>query len=278
MLLQIEHDTCYHYDAPLRYSIQTMRLSPKNDSMQQIMRWGIKTTLNGFMPQFEDSFGNITHTLAIDRPHEEVRVSVSGEVLTRDAGGVLGFGTETLPVAVYLRETNLTVADAAMIEFAEQLRGGSRGADLSEIELMHRLSDTIADNVAYQIGQTHSETAAAQAFAQQRGVCQDHAHIFVACARRLGMPARYVSGYMWHDPHGGDGDAAHAWAEAYIPDLGWVGFDPSNRQSPTEAYVRVAVGLDYRSAAPILGLRHGGGDEEMEVKVRIAQARAVNQS
>lgn len=277
MLLQIEHDTFYRYDAPLRYTIQTLRFSPKNDPMQQIMRWRIETNLNGFMPQFEDSFGNITHTLVIDRPHDYVRVNVRGEVLTRDTGGVFGFGTEIMPVAVYLRETDLTAADAAMTAFAEQLRSGSRGADLSEVELMHRLCEAIADTVAYRIGETHSETAAAEAFAQQQGVCQDHAHIFVACARRLGVPARYVSGYMWHDPHGGDGDAAHAWAEAYIPDLGWVGFDPSNRQCPTEAYVRMAVGLDYRSAAPMLGLRHGGGDEDMEVKVRISQAHSVNQ-
>ncbi|HAD24710.1 MAG TPA: transglutaminase [Alphaproteobacteria bacterium] len=278
MLLQIEHDTYYRFEAPQRYTIQTLRFTPKNDPVQQIMRWGIRANSNGFMPQFEDSFGNITHTLALDRPHEDVRITVSGEVLTRDTGGVFGFGTEILPIAVYLRETDLTVADPEMIEFAEQLRGGARGAELTEIDLMHRLSDAIADKVAYQIGQTHSETAASEAFAKEQGVCQDHAHIFVACARRLGVPARYVSGYMWHDPHSGDGEAAHAWAEAYIPDLGWVGFDPSNRQCPTEAYVRMAVGLDYRGAAPILGLRHGGGGEEMEVKVRIAQARAVNQS
>lgn len=277
MLLQIEHDTFYRYDAPLRYTIQSLRLSPKNDPMQQIMRWRIETNQNGFMPQFEDSFGNITHTLAIDRPHDYVSVNVSGEVLTREAGGVFGFGTEIMPVAVYLRETDLTAADAAMTEFAEQLRRGRRGADLSEIDLMHSLCEAIADTVAYRIGETHSETAAAKAFAQQQGVCQDHAHIFVACARRLGVPARYVSGYMFHDPHGADGEAAHAWAEAYIPDLGWVGFDPSNRQCPTEAYVRMAVGLDYRGAAPILGLRHGGGDEDMEVKVRIVQANSANQ-
>lgn len=230
------------------------------------------------MPQVEDSFGNITHTLAIDRPHDEVFVRVSGEVVTRDTSGIFGFGAERVPPPVFLRETALTAADPAMIDFAEGLRSGPKGAQRSEIELMHALSDAIADKVAYRLGETHTETKAAEAFAHGQGVCQDHAHILIACARKLGIPARYVSGYMWHDPHGGDGEAAHAWAEAYIPDLGWVGFDPSNRQCPTEAYVRMAVGLDYRSAAPILGLRRGGGEENMKVTVRIDQAQAASQA
>ena len=140
MLLQIEHDTYYRFEAPQRYTIQTLRFTPKNDPVQQIMRWGIRANSNGFMPQFEDSFGNITHTLALDRPHEDVRITVSGEVLTRDTGGVFGFGTEILPIAVYLRETDLTVADPEMIEFAEQLRDATLSAIASDRRCMRSIS------------------------------------------------------------------------------------------------------------------------------------------
>ncbi|MBV8971553.1 MAG: transglutaminase family protein, partial [Sphingomonadaceae bacterium] len=112
-------------------------------------------------------------------------------------------------------------------------------------------------------------TDAATAFGQRSGVCQDYAHIFCAAARGMGVPARYVSGhYVRADPQ----PAAHAWAEALVPDLGWVGFDPANGISTTPGHVRVAVGLDYLDAAPVRGARRGGGTETLDVRVSAVDA------
>ena len=124
---------------------------------------------------------------------------------------------------------------------------------------------------------THVATPATRTFARGHGVCQDFAHIFVACARTLDIPARYVSGYLKRAE--GEAQAAgHAWAEGFVEGLGWVGFDAAHKMSPDDAYVRVAAALDYLGAAPIRGARVGGGDEEMEVRLKVAMARAQSQS
>jgi transglutaminase-like putative cysteine protease len=130
----------------------------------------------------------------------------------------------------------------------------------------------IRERVDYVVGVTSSATTAAEALAQGRGVCQDHAQVFAAAARCLGHPARYVSGYLWTEA--GTSDANHAWAEAHVDGLGWVGFDPAN---PTEAYVRVAIGLDYLEAAPVRGVRRGVAEETLDVAVDVRHAQEQQQ-
>ena len=142
------------------------------------------------------------------------------------------------------------------------------GDDLRNPETMHRLSDHIRDSIAYRIGSTSTETTAEEAAGRGEGVCQDHTHAFIATARLLGMPSRYVSGYLrMHDRT--EQEAMHAWAEIFINDLGWTGFDVSNGTSPVETHVRIAVGRDYFDAAPITGVVRGGGEETMRVAVDI---------
>ena len=121
-------------------------------------------------------------------------------------------------------------------------------------------------------------TTAAEAFALKRGVCQDLSHIFIAAARRMDMPARYVSGHLKRADDAIEQNAGHAWAEAFAPDLGWVGFDPTNGVSVTEAHVRVAIGFDYLGAAPVRGSRHGGGEEKLAVAIRVDQAQMQSQT
>ena len=145
-------------------------------------------------------------------------------------------------------------------------------AGRSALEGLHSLMTEIHARVAYEIGATHAHTTAAEAFADGRGVCQDHAHIFLAAARSAGIPARYVTGYLVTGM-GASSTAAHAWAEALVPDLGWVGFDPANAKSPTDNYVRVAAGLDAAGVAPIRGSRRGGDAERMRVEVRVEIAQ-----
>ena len=136
--------------------------------------------------------------------------------------------------------------------------------------MLHALSCRILHEVPYKIGETNSDSSADAAIERGYGVCQDHSHIFIACARALGFPARYVSGYLMMEGQDHQ-DATHAWAEAYVDGVGWIGFDVSNGISPDARYVRVATGLDYREAAPISGLRFGSGTETLSVDVAVQQ-------
>ena len=138
------------------------------------------------------------------------------------------------------------------------------------LERLHALSELIRKNVRYTLGTTSADASAEDAIAAGVGVCQDHTHIFLACARELGIPARYVSGYLKLDDRTGQ-DAMHAWAEAHVDPIGWIGFDISNGISPDPRYVRVAVGLDYAEAAPITGMHRGDARERLSVDIDVAE-------
>ena len=181
---------------------------------------------------------------------------------------------------VFLRTTRLTAPDAAIRAFAESCRGAER------LPTLHAMLDALHEQVGYDTTTTGSATTAAEAFADKRGVCQDHAHIFIAAARVLGIPARYVTGYLLVDAGedsgavAGDGASAvahHAWAEALVADIGWIGFDPSNGQCPTDRYVRLAVGLDAAMAAPIRGVHAGAARESLDVAVEVRQSQSQSQ-
>jgi transglutaminase-like putative cysteine protease len=148
------------------------------------------------------------------------------------------------------------------------------GDDLTRL---HKLMQLINGEVAFMVGSTTADHTAADAFAQRRGVCQDHAQIFISCARRLGIPARYVSGHLHRTDGLEDQDAAHAWAEGWVDGLGWVGFDAANGIAPTEHYVRVASGLDALGATPFRGTSYGGGQETMTVALRVRQMQQQQQ-
>ena len=150
--------------------------------------------------------------------------------------------------------------------------------DLSEDCLLHQLVANIHGEITFDTTPTQTATTAAEAFKLRRGVCQDLTHIFIASARQLGIPARYIGGHFYRADGVTAQDAGHAWAEAYIEDLGWVGFDPTNGISTTDAHVRVAMGLDYLGASPVRGTRFGGSGETLKVAVHVDQARQQTQS
>ena len=194
------------------------------------------------------------------QPVTELAIRVSGLVRTRDTHGVVGLAPAELPLGLYLRETSYTVCSEPIRAYAARFRSK---ANRDRIEALHEIMLAIADDVEYSKGETHVHTTGAEALEQGSGVCQDHAHIFCAVCRSLGIPARYVSGYLSHEAHA----SSHAWADTYVEDLGWVSFDPSNRTGPTESYIRIATGLDYGEAGPIRGVRNGGGVETMTYSV-----------
>jgi transglutaminase-like putative cysteine protease len=182
---------------------------------------------------------------------------------------------ERFPPEAFLRETPLTAPSPELCDLAEDLGTRDEG---DVIARLHRLMLAISNEIAFETETTHAATTAAEAFAQKRGVCQDFSHIFIAAARRMGIAARYVSGHLARDGEAVEQEAAHAWAEAWVPDLGWIGFDAANGVCPTPSYVRVAVGLDYLGAAPVRGSRTGGGAETMDVKLRVSHAALQSQA
>jgi transglutaminase-like putative cysteine protease len=264
MRLTVRHRTVYRYSEPIRYAIQTLRLEPRPYDGLTVLDWRVRGEGPLDLPRFVDGLGNVVHCRTIDHPHREATITAAGEVETRRDDGVVLGTVEPLPPLFFLRDTPLTAADRGIAALAGEL-----DRSLNRIDLLHALMQRVRDRLDYRSGTTESSTSAAAALAQGHGVCQDHAHVFIAAARVLGIPARYVSGYLWTGGDGQPQDASHAWAEAFIPDLGWVGFDPANRQCPSDHYIRVATGLDYSMAAPVRGLRRGVAEESLRVEVEV---------
>ena len=274
MRIRISHETRYNYAAPISGVIQTLRLTPRNHDGHYVVRWRIDVTEDCRLSEQEDAFGNITHTFTADGPFTELGVQVEGEIEVQDTAGIVQGTIERFPPSLYLRATPLTEPDGAIAAFARETRAQSDDT----LPLLHALLGRVHSGMTFDTQGTGTATTAAEAFALKRGVCQDLTHIFIAAARHLDIPARYVGGYF----HRADGvtqqDAGHAWAEAYVPSIGWVAFDPTNGICATEAHVRVAVGLDYLGASPVRGARRGGGTENMSVHVTVDQAARQVQS
>ena len=268
MRIFVRHETTYRYSEPARFAIQNLLLTPRNYEGQHVRRWRVEVDKDCPLREREDAFGNIQHSLSADGPFASLTTLVEGEVETFDTAGVVRGAVERFPSVLYLRETALSAPDMALRDFARRI--GAVGAN--SLERLHALNAEIHTTMRFDAAATHSGTTAAQAYAHREGVCQDFSHVFVAVARTLGIPARYVGGYF----HRSDGvsaqSAGHAWAEAYLEDLGWIGFDPTHGMCSGEAYIRVAVGLDYLGAAPVRGARTGGGAETLEVSLDIASA------
>ena len=269
MRIRISHATTYAYDMPPTGVTQLLRLTPRGHDGQHVADWRIDLSEDCLLHQHEDAFGNIIHTFTAEGPFSTLTVEVAGEVETQNTDGLVSGAVEHFPPQLYLRETSLTQTDAAIVDFAHATRVATKGDTLA---LLHALLTALNREIVFDTDPTHTATTAAEAFSLRRGVCQDLTHIFVAAARAIGIPSRYVGGHL----HRADGvisqEAGHAWAEAYVENLGWVGFDPTNGICTTEAHVRVAVGLDYLGAAPVRGTRYGGGGEALTVKVHVDQA------
>ena len=264
MHLKISHRTEYRYDVPVQYALQRLRLVPRGGRTQTVLNWSLKVEGASEEVRFVDQFENDTRLVSISGDATMIGVDAWGEVETLDTSGVFGEHRGFAPLWLFRRETALTAPGEGIRALAASIGQGS------DLDRLHRLMDTIETKVAYVVGATHAGTAAEEALRQGSGVCQDHAHIFVAAARILGFPARYVSGYlMMNDTI--DQAASHAWAEAYVEALGWVAFDASNGISPDERYVRMAVGRDYRDAMPVSGIRLGWAEEQLAVAITVEQ-------
>jgi transglutaminase-like putative cysteine protease len=277
MRIRISHATTYQYETPPTGVTQLLRLTPRNHDGQYVVDWRIDLSDDCILHQHDDAFGNITHSFTAEGPFDKLSIKVDGEVETQDTNGLINGAIERFPPALFLRETDLTHADEAISEFAETTRA-SAGQGVDTLALLHELLNGLNREITFDTSPTVTATTAAQAFKLRRGVCQDLTHIFIAAARQLGIPARYIGGHFFRADGVTAQDAGHAWVEAHIDNLGWVGFDPTNGISTTDAHVRVAAGLDYLGSAPVRGTRYGGSGETLNVSVHVEQSRQQAQN
>lgn len=263
MRLAVRHLTRYAYDPPAARAALRLKLFPPRFASQAVREWRVAVNGEAVEPNFVNGLGEGEAIWTSLLPQSAIEIVAEGVVDASDSSGVVrGLADATRP-AMFLQPTALTEANDAIVALAKKAKRPDA------LTTMHRLSNAVRDAVDYTQAATHHATTAAEALAQGAGVCQDHAHIFIAGARAIGVPARYVTGYL---APGFEGDhETHAWAEAYVPDLGWVGFDPSNRQCPTDAYIRLCAGFDAADAAPVRGAVSLGAGEELNVAVEVAQ-------
>jgi transglutaminase-like putative cysteine protease len=269
MRLAIRHTTRYRFAEPLTYGVQRLRLTPKETQGQRVLEWSMEFA--GAQEEFSYDDQNFNHVtfVSAEEGAEEVTVTCAGTVETEDKAGVIGHHAGHLPLWAFLGRTELTYPGPRVRELIGSVERSPEGM----VPTLHNLSAVIRERVAYETGQTHVDTTAEEAVGAGHGVCQDHAHIFIAAARALEIPARYVSGYLMMDDRI-EQEATHAWAEAWVEGLGWLGFDISNGISPDPRYVRVATGRDYRDAAPVTGISFGAVIEDLSVDLAVELRRA----
>lgn len=264
MRLMTRHTTRYRFDGPVTYGLQQLRKTPKTTPQQTVLSWA--TYIEGGKKEltFEDHHRNTVELISFDGHADELVISCEGEVELTDTQGVIGKHRGPAPIWLYQHSTDSTRAKSGVRALIRDTNGDTM------LDRLHALSAKVRETVTYEIGVSKPDWTAEDALDAGAGVCQDHTHIFLSCARAMGVPARYVSGYLMLDDTTTQ-DAMHAWAEAYVENLGWVGFDVSNGISPDTRYIRVATGLDYADAAPISGTRFGGAGEDLQVEISVAQ-------
>lgn len=267
MRLVIDHTTHYVFSDAVSYGLQRLRLKPKTSAGQRVLEWSMHFDGARLQCEYDDANRNHVALISFEPGVREVTIRCEGLVDTNDESGIMGKHSGFVPMWKFVEPTDLTKAGARTRALLAALP-----QDGNTLAMLHGLSALIRERVEYATGHTDAGTTAEGVLAAGRGVCQDHAHLFIAAARSLGIPARYVSGYLMMNDRI-EQDAGHAWAEAHVEGLGWVGFDVSNGISPDARYVRVATGRDYQDAAPITGIRYGARDETMHVKLAVEQQR-----
>lgn len=260
MKMFVFHETVYRYLEPANYGIQTLKLTPRRDAPQRTVAWRLRTP--GRRVEQLDAFGNLTHLVTLEGDHDEVRITAEGAIETdENFRGLLAHEGALSPLA-FKASTPLTRPSAAIESLARSVFGEAP-ADAARVA---SLLDAVANSVRYRPGTTEVSDTAADVVARGEGVCQDQAHVAIATCRAAGIPARYVSGYILDD--GASGAASHAWIDVWIGQQ-WLSCDVTHTEVAGARLGRLAVGRDYRDAAPVRGVRRGGGPERLDVNVLV---------
>ena len=263
MRIQIAHETRYRFETPAWHGVKRLRLTPRTCAVQEVLDWSMSVEGGAIEASYIDHNLNTVSLVSFGSGGGEIAIRCAGTLETRDAAGVVGPHTGYMPLWLLQNHTELTKPGPKIKALASKFKLEGDNA----IGMLHGLSEAVAEAIAYEPGHTDATTTAEKALSTGKGVCQDHAQVFIAAARLLGLPARYVSGYLLMDSI--DQQAGHGWAEVHVKGLGWVGFDVSNAICPDERYVRLAVGADYRDAAPVTSLAVGGGEAELSVSLAV---------
>ena len=264
MRLSIDHRTNYRFSTPQARLVQMLRMTPGDTHDQTIAAWRIDVDCDARLKPARDGFGNRVTMLYAEGPIANIEICVTGEVLTAPTTGVLDGVSERFPPDLFLRSTSLTEPDSAITDFARAATEAS-----ATLDRLHALNRAVHARFTLCHRRPEQGRTAAAAFVEPTAPARDLAHVFIACARSIDAPARYVSGYSLIVANGATQPTPHGWAEAFVEGLGWIAFDPSTGLCATEEYVRVSVGLDAAGAAPVAGSRLGEGKEELDVDVHV---------
>ncbi|MDP3491660.1 MAG: transglutaminase family protein [Hyphomonadaceae bacterium] len=270
MRLTVRHATTYTYDPPADRCALRLRLYPPSFGGQRVLKWAVSVNDQPVPALMTTATGDREAIWTRSEVGAEITILAEGEVDTDDTAGVVRGLKDGMRPSIYLRSTPLTEADAKIQALAKGVAGEKA------LDRLHAVFNAVADAIEYKPSTTSSATTAAQALKAGQGVCQDHAHVFISGARSIGLPARYVVGYLLAEDT--KLTETHAWAEAWAPEIGWIGFDAANRLCPTDRYVRLGCGLDAADAAPIRGNVTGNSQERLSASVDISQTTGQSQS
>lgn len=265
MRLSIEHSSVYRYSWPVLYSIQQVRLTPRQENTQQLGKWSLQAT--GSHAKSVDHFGNTVYTVSLNTPHRELMIALRGEVELKGlTDGRLALEPGELDPMFFLKATALTASNDHIEQFALPVLASAKSFE----EKLMALSMQVSQHLTYTKKVTDVTTTAVEVFDKRQGVCQDFAHLMIACLRAHHIPARYVGGYFYKS--GATDFDSHAWLDAYDEANGqWVSIDPTHQCLVTDKHCRVAVALDYTGAAPVRGVRSSGGEEELKFSLKLKQ-------
>jgi transglutaminase-like putative cysteine protease len=273
--LVITHLTAYSYPSGASRLSLLLRLWPEPYAGLSVRDWQVSVQDVPVKPSARTGYGERVALWSGPTAPGEVKITATGTVEVEDRAGMISGLTSRIDPEIFLRTTRRTKADKAIRDLAGggPAHGGPAGAD--QLNWLHSLMADVRSRIDYAAGSTDTGTSASGALAAGRGVCQDHAHVFIAAARAHGIPARYVCGYLLAADDALALHETHAWVEVWLADLGWVAFDPSNGICTTDRYVRLCVGLDAVDAAPIRGHAIGGQSPSLYADVRISPVAAA---
>ena len=271
MRLEIVHSTRYHYSGPIAETVMELRLRPMDGNGQSCLDFELDVSSRIQPHSYRDGYGNNVHYFNLVRPHTRLSVTSrsvveTGRKLDTDPGEAL--------VDDFLRYRSPVKDVPGVRQLAAQHPIADPSSGPSVEEALDKLTLAISHDFTYDRAVTNVYSSVDEVLALKAGVCQDFAHLFIAVARAMDVPARYASGYIHQPKAAGVASASHAWGEAWVPGRGWVGYDATHPVRTSEHHVRLAVGRDYSDAAPTRGIYVGSATGTMEVRVRTRELSA----
>ena len=280
---EITHSTCYTYNTKKSSSVMSLCLKPREFEFQRVEDYSLQTTPSARLDEERDAFGNTRHLFDIHHPHQELTIRSNSTVTriernSKNEGLSSGHWDQLQAFGLdyqlweFLQPSELTSTKEDLKEWTRNLGGVSFSDPMTFLDTLHR---RLSETISYKPGRTTIDSTVEDVLLHREGVCQDISQLMIAIARSWGIPARYVSGYLYDQPgsrHHIAADSTHAWVDCLLPTLGWVSFDPTNPDGSESTRIVVAYGRDYRDVSPTKGITLGDGSTEMEVSVVVLKS------